>query len=83
MFPYSNKERQAVEIEVFNETGNIVFLMIPPTNSENVSGEFLIENYFNNDKIKELAKEEIESKFLDNTSFAKFPNIKYNLKRKF
>ncbi|EJF54069.1 hypothetical protein SapgrDRAFT_2403 [Saprospira grandis DSM 2844] len=81
LFPYSNKERQAVEIEVFNETGNIVFLMIPPTNSENVSGEFLIENYFNNDKIKELAKEEIESKFLDNTSFAKFPNIKYNLKK--
>lgn len=81
LFPDSNKERQAVDIEVFNETGNIVFLMIPPTDNENASGEFLIENYFNNEKIKELAKEEIDSKFLDNTSFAKFPNIKDNLKK--
>jgi hypothetical protein len=81
LFPISRRERQIVDFEHYNNTDNILFLMIPPINPANVSGEFLIENYFDNEKIKNLAKQNIEEKFLNNTSFAQFPNIKDNLKR--
>lgn len=54
-------------------------LMIPKLPS--VNGEFVVEDYFKNNKIKELTKKDIDNKFLSNTRFKQFPTVKDNLKK--
>jgi len=63
---------------------NIYYLMIPHRNDPNNDGDFMIEDYFKKEKLKELADKFLQEEFLDkdSMSFGSFPNIKEGIKQK-
>ena len=84
LFVNSKKQRQSIFIEKLATTyKNTYFLMIPHKDVNNPSGEFVIEDYFSKQKIRDLAKSFIDSNFDDTKPFNQFPrNVKDPLKNK-
>ncbi|EJG2114565.1 hypothetical protein CMT48_03545 [Elizabethkingia anophelis] len=62
----------------------IFYLMIPHRNDPNNDGDFMIEDYFKKEKLKELADKYLKEEYLDKDamSFGAFPNIKEGIKQK-
>lgn len=58
---------------------NASLVMLPVKTGVAPSGEFLIEDYFKEDKVKELAKKLIDTEYSGN-NFKKFPPVKTKLK---
>lgn len=54
--------------------------MVPHKNKPDNNGDFLVEDYFKKEKIIELAKEHIDSKFVSDTPCKNFPDIKKIIK---
>lgn len=57
------------------------FLLMIPSRYPNES-DFLIEDYFKQDKIIELSKRYIDNEYLGTTSFKNYPKVKDDLKKK-
>lgn len=73
----NHKDRSKIDFEKYAD--NIFFLMLPHTDPSS-SGDFMIEDYFGNDNIKQLAKDYIDASYSSNISFGGFPNLKQLLK---
>ena len=71
---------QAFDYRVHPSAINQYTLMLPIVLG--TVGEFVVEDYFKNDKIKDLTKRDIENKFQNNSKFKDFPTVKDNLKKK-
>lgn len=59
---------------------NTSVLMLPTTRTDDK--DFVVEDYFDNTKLKALTISEINTKYLYNTVFNDFPRVKDNLKKK-
>ncbi|WP_299245849.1 AAA family ATPase [uncultured Aquimarina sp.] len=74
----NHKDRKDIVIEKYAD--NIYFLMVPHKNKPDNNGDFLVEDYFKKEKIIELAKQHIDSKFVSDTPCKNFPDIKKTIK---
>lgn len=81
IFPTSHKEKQNVCIENYIPDKNIYFLMIPHKDPTKQSGDFLIEDYFSKQKMRDITKQYIEDKFDNSKPFNQFPDVKKTLKK--
>jgi len=80
MFPLSRKEKQNVCIEEHTPDKNIYFVMIPHKDTANQGGDFLIEDYFSKQSMRDLTKQYIDNHFGDDRPFKQFPKVKEKLK---
>lgn len=54
--------------------------MIPHKNKPDNDGDFLVEDYFKKEKILELAKNHIDTRFVADTPCKNFPDVRKTIK---
>lgn len=72
------KEKKIISVEKY--APNTYYLMIPHKTVDKQDGEFLVEDYFKKEKVIELSKQIIDSKFTENVPCKNFPKISEMIK---
>lgn len=70
--------KKNINCEIIDKDREQYFLMIPPLKAD--QSDFLIEDYFGREKIKELALKCIEKHYGENVSLNSFPKVKDKIK---
>lgn len=66
--------------QILSELEGAYLLVLPITQGFSPSSNFMIEDYFGTEVIRDLAIRHIEHKFTDNSSYSEFPSVKNNIK---